>query len=54
MNDRVLLWTERRLRVDREGRVRGLLMDRLDGRDRGPEPRRCCPPPCCFCCWEAL
>ncbi len=50
----LLLRAERRLRLDRDGRVRDWLVDALARRDRGPETRACCPPPCCFCCWEAL
>jgi len=52
IDPRLILETERRLLLDREGRVRRMVVDALDRVDRGPAP--CCPPPCCACCWEAV
>ena len=51
---KLLLATDRFTRLDRIGRVRHELVDGLRRWARDPAPRRCCPPPCCFCCWEAL
>lgn len=41
-------------RVDRQGRVRTQMLDELRRRAQGARVPRCCPPPCCVCCWEAL
>lgn len=54
LNIELLLATERFQRVDREGRARKDALDSLRRWSLAPSPRACCPPPCCFCCWEAL
>lgn len=53
-NIALLLATERFQRVDRDGRVRYDVLGRLRRWGLAPDPRQCCAPPCCFCCWEAV